>query len=131
IHALGVMIGSGPETLIATLAAPPAARPSVLAPPPGLPSELLLRRPDIRKAERDVAAAAADVGVATADLYPKITLSAQPAMVSTALSSLLDWGSRNYALSAQLLWPVFDSGRLHAQLRAAGARQTQALIGYR
>ena len=71
------------------------------------------------------------MGVAKADLYPKITLSAQPALVSTALSNLIEWGSRNYTLSAGLIWPILDGGKLRASLAAANARQTQALIGYR
>ncbi len=130
IHALGVLVGETPEALVKTLT-PPAAVPAAPVPPPGLPSDLLRRRPDIRRAERDVAAAAADVGVAVADLYPKITLSAQPSLVSTSLSSLVEWGSRNYALSAGLLWPIFEGGRLRARLAGANARQAEALIAYR
>ena len=131
IYALGVLVGEPPEALIATLTPVAAAPAPPPAPPPGLPSDLLRRRPDIRRAEREVTAAAGDVGVATADLYPKITLSAQPSLVSTALSSLLDWGSRNYTLSAGLLWPIFDGGRLKAQLAGANARQAEALLAYR
>ncbi len=131
IHALGVLVGEPPESLVATLT-PVAAQPAPpAAPPPGLPSDLLRRRPDIRKAERNVAAAAADVGAATAELYPKITLSGQPGFVSTSLSSLLDWGSRNYTLSAGLLWPILEGGKIRASLAAANARQTEALLAYR
>ena len=131
IHALGVLVGEAPESLIQTLT-PVAAQPRVpAAPPPGLPSDLLRRRPDIRKAERNVAASAADVGAAVADLYPKITLSGQPGFVSTSLSTLVNWGSRNYSVSAGLLWPILEGGRLRAQLAAANARQTQALLAYR
>ncbi len=71
------------------------------------------------------------MGVATADLYPKLTLSAQPSLVSTALSTLVEWGSRNYALSAGVLWPIFDGGRLKAALAGANARQSEALLAYR
>ena len=131
IHALGVLVGETPEALIPVLT-PAAASPVVpAAPPPGLPSDLLRRRPDIRKAERNVAAAAADVGAATAELYPKITLSGQPGFVSTSLSTLLDWGSRNYTVSAGLLWPILEGGRLRASLAGANARQTEALLTYR
>ncbi len=130
VHALGVLVGQTPESLAAALDAP-GPIPAMAAPPPGLPSDLLRRRPDIRGAERQVAAAAADVGVATADLYPRITLSAQPAMVSTELSSLLDWGSRSYGISAGLLWPIFNGGRTRAALAGANSRQTEALLAYR
>ncbi len=131
IHALGVLAGEAPDALAERLArvqALPAAPPMPAA---GLPSSLLRRRPDIRRAEREVAAAAADVGVAAADLYPQLTLSAQPDFVSTALSSLLDWSSRSYTLSAGVLWPIFEGGRLKAALARADAAQTEALLAYR
>jgi NodT family efflux transporter outer membrane factor (OMF) lipoprotein len=131
IHALGVLVGQGPEALVGELtsaSAEPAAPP---APPPGLPSDLLRRRPDVRRAEQDVAAAAADVGVATADLYPKLTLSAQPDLVSTSLSNLVTWASRDYTVGASLLWPIFEGGRLHASLAKANAREQEQLLAYR
>ena len=130
IHAIGVLTGTTPEALIGDLG---AARtiPASPAIPAGLPSDLLRRRPDIRAAERDVAAATADIGVATAELYPRISLTAAPALVSTALASLLDWGSRSYSLGANLLWPLFDGGEARANIEVANARQEQALIAYR
>jgi NodT family efflux transporter outer membrane factor (OMF) lipoprotein len=130
IHAIGLLTGTTPEALIAELS-PAKAIPAPPAIPAGLPSDLLRRRPDIRAAERDVAAATADIGVATADLYPKISLTAAPALVSTALASLLDWGSRSYSLGASLLWPLFDGGKARANIAVANARQEQALIAYR
>ena len=131
IYALGVLVGEPPEALIATLTPVAAAPAPPPAPPPGLPSDLLRRRPDIRRAEREVTAAAGDVGVATADLYPKITLSAQPGLVSTSLATLIDWGSRNYTLGSGLLWPIVDGGRLRATLAGAHARHGEALLAYR
>ena len=130
IHAIGLLTGTTPEALIAELS-PPKAIPAAPAIPAGLPSDLLRRRPDIRAAERDAAAATADIGVATADLYPKISLTAAPALVSTALASLLDWGSRSYSVGASLLWPLFDGGKARANIDVANARQEQALIAYR
>ena len=131
IHALGVLTGRPPEALIGELSTPidtPLAAP---APPPGLPSELLRRRPDIRAAERRVAAASADIGVTTAELYPRISLTAQPALVATELTDLTRWGSRAYSLSAGLLWPLFDGGRIRARIAQADERHAQALIAYR
>lgn len=132
VHAIAVLLAEPPEEIATRLDSGlvPAA-PDAPEPPAGLPSELLRRRPDIRRAEREVAAAAADAGVAAAALYPRITLSAQPALVSTALSSLLDWGSRNYAMGAGLLWPVFEGGRLRADLARADARERELLLAYR
>lgn len=131
IHAIGILTGEAPESLIAELA-PKAALP--LAPPAvpaGLPSDLLRRRPDIRAAERNLAASTADIGVAVADLYPKFSLSAAPALVSTALSTLLEWGSRSYSTGAALNWPIFNGGRTRANIAVANALQEQALIAYR
>ena len=99
--------------------------------PAGLPSDLLRRRPDIRVAERNLAAATADIGVATADLYPRFSLSAAPALVSTALASLLEWGSRSFTAGAAIDWPMFNGGRTRANIDVANAAQEQALIAYR
>jgi outer membrane protein, multidrug efflux system len=99
--------------------------------PPGLPSDLLRRRPDIRAAERELAAATADIGVAVTDLYPRISLTAAPALVSTALGSLLEWGSRSFSAGAALDWPLFDGGRRKANVEVRNARQEQAMIAYR
>jgi len=130
IHALGVLTGQAPESLAAQLSLPVTLplSPSV---PPGLPSDLLRRRPDIRMAERDLAAATADIGVAVADLYPRISLTAAPALVSTALGSLLEWGSRSFSAGAALDWPIFDGGRRRANIEVRNARQEQAMIAYR
>jgi NodT family efflux transporter outer membrane factor (OMF) lipoprotein len=130
IHALGVLVGSTPEALTAQLA-PAAAIPAAPTIPAGLPSDLLRRRPDVRAAERELAAATADIGVAVADLYPRISLSAAPALVSTALASLITWGSRSFSAGAALDWPLFDGGRRRATVDAKNARQEQAMIAYR
>ena len=131
IHALGVLTGTVPEALRSELAQPaavPAAPPLI---PVGLPSDLLRRRADIRMAERELAASTADIGVAVADLYPRFSLTAAPALVSTTLGKLLDWGSRSYSFGANADWPLFDAGRRRANIDVANARQDQALIAYR
>jgi NodT family efflux transporter outer membrane factor (OMF) lipoprotein len=130
VHSLGVLTGDTPEALIAELS-PAATLPSPPVVPAGLPSDLLRRRPDIRAAERELAAATADIGVATADLYPSFSLSAAPALVSTALGSLLEWGSRAFTVGGALDWPIFDGGRRRANIDVTNARQEQALIAYR
>jgi outer membrane protein TolC len=85
----------------------------------------------VRAAERELAAATADIGVAVADLYPRISLTAAPALVSTALASLVAWGSRSFSAGAALDWPLFDGGRSGATVEAKNARQEQAMIAYR
>lgn len=128
-HALGVLVGARPEVFASGLHQPPAG--PAIEVPPGLPSDLLRRRPDIRAAERELAAATADIGVAVADLYPRIALTAAPALVSTALGSLLDWGSRAFAAGPALDWPLFDGGRRRANVDVHNAIQEQALVAYR
>lgn len=131
IHALGLLTGEPPEALIAELSRPVAWSAAAPAIPAGLPSELLRRRPDIRAAERELAAATADIGVAVADLYPRFSLTAAPALVSTALASLLEWGSRSFTVSAAGVWPLLDGGRTRGMVAVANAREEQALIVYR
>jgi outer membrane protein TolC len=125
-----MLTGQAPGILANQLAAPGNLPPALLV-PPGLPSDLLRRRPDIRAAERELAAATADIGVAVADLYPRISLTAAPALVSTALGSLLSWGSRSFSAGAALDWPIFDGGRRRANIEVRNARQEQATIAYR
>jgi NodT family efflux transporter outer membrane factor (OMF) lipoprotein len=133
IHKIGVLTGAPPETLIADLSPAEAGvrSPSPPRVPAGLPSDLLRRRPDIRAAERKLAAATADIGEATADLYPRFSLSAAPALVSTALATLLQWGSRSFTAGAAVDWPIFNGGLTRANIAVTNARQEQALIAYR
>lgn len=131
IHKIGVLTGSLPEALEAELGTASLSPLSAPLVPAGLPSDLLRRRPDIRAAERSLAAATADIGVATADLYPSFSLSAAPALVSTALASLVTWGSRSFTAGASLDWPIFNGGRTRARIEAKNAEQDRALIAYR
>ena len=132
IHALGVLTGQTPgRTRRPSWRRRRRACPLPPVIPAGLPSDLLRRRPDIRAAERELAAATADIGVAVADLYPRFSLTAAPALVSTALGSLLEWGSRSFSAGAALDWPIFDGGRRRANIEVRNARQEQAMIAYR
>lgn len=130
IHALSVLTGEAPDALIPELSEAEAL-PAVPLVPPGVPSDLLRRRPDIRAAERELAASIADIGVAVADLYPRFSLTAAPALVSTALTSLLEWGSRSFSAGAALDWPLLDGRRARGNVALANVRQEQALIAYR
>jgi outer membrane protein, multidrug efflux system len=130
MHALGVLLGQTPESLVTELGAeaPPLAEPPSI--PVGLPSELLQRRPDVRAAERRLAEATAKTGEATADLYPSITLTASPGLVSTALSNLISSGSENASFGASLGWNLFDAGKRRAVLRQANESERQSLLSY-
>ena len=98
---------------------------------PGLPSELLLQRPDIREAEAQLAAANADVESARAALLPSISLTGQGGFVSTALKTLFIPQSAIYSVAASLTQPMFDGFRLLAPLDLQKGRRTELLQLYR
>lgn len=129
-HAIAVLLGEEPEMLIAELDARGSLPPAALELPGGLPSELLRRRPDIRAAERTLAAATADVGVATADLYPKFDLIAALNVSSSHLSSLFSGSSLAEAGIGSVMWPVFNGGKIHANIRAKEEEAEQAYYAY-
>jgi NodT family efflux transporter outer membrane factor (OMF) lipoprotein len=99
--------------------------------PVSLPSSLVRNRPDIRAAEELLHAASAQVGVATANLYPRITLSAGLGSNATRIEDLFSSGSSIWGLGAGLLQPLFRGGELTAKRRAAVAAYDQALARYR
>jgi NodT family efflux transporter outer membrane factor (OMF) lipoprotein len=130
IHRLGVLLGQPPDALLAELSAPapiPSAPPIV---PAGLPSELLRRRPDIQQAERQLAASTARIGVATADLFPKFSLTGIAGYESTSASDWFSGGSKFWSLGPTVQWRIFDAGRIRANIRVQDARQEQALAAY-
>ena len=99
-------------------------------PPPGLPSALLERRPDIRSAEQSMVAANAQIGIARAALFPTISLTAALGMQSAQLGELLSSGAGIWSLGFGLALPIFDAGRREARVEQAEARREQALAGY-
>jgi len=96
--------------------------------PAGLPSEVLLRRPDVRQAEHQLVAAQANIGAARAAFWPRITLTASAGTASSQLSALFKDGAWGFA--AQLLQPIFDAGRNSANLAVAEAQRDIALAQY-
>jgi len=131
IHALGVLVGEGPGALTAELA-PAAALPALPPPvPAGLPSDLLRRRPDIRAAERQLAAATADIGVATADLYPKFNLMGMAELISTGLANLFARNSVQTSANAAVSLPIFDGGRRRGVIAEREASRAEALLTYK
>jgi NodT family efflux transporter outer membrane factor (OMF) lipoprotein len=130
IHRLSVLVGHSPEALTPELGveAPiPAAPARVVV---GLPSELLLRRPDVRQAERRLAAATATVGSAVAELYPRFSLTGAFGLDSLGSADFLKWQSRAWSLGPTIRWPIFAGGRLRAQVAVEDARREQALASY-
>jgi outer membrane protein TolC len=98
---------------------------------PGLPSELLLRRADLRASERALAAATADIGVATANQYPRLDLLASGGLDSITPGKLTNLASRYWSFGPQLSVPLLSGGRLSAQVRASEAARDAALAQYR
>jgi outer membrane protein, multidrug efflux system len=112
IHALGVLLAQDPEALSAELSKDAPIPPVPTQVPIGVPAELVRRRPDIRRAERQLAAASARIGVATSDFYPKFSITGSFGLDSSQIKQLFDWNSRYFALSPGVSWPIFDAGRI-------------------
>ena len=127
---LAVLTGQPPEALLPLLdhAAPLPDAPSDVA--VGLRSDVLRRRPDVAAAEADLAAANAGIGVAVAELFPRLSLMGSIDQQSRSTGLLTASGSTAYAFGPALHWPIFDAGRLRAQIRAAHARNDEAAAAY-
>ena len=119
--ALNQRLGPLPQ---ADLALPPEV-------PVGLPGDLLRRRPDILKSEADLHAATAKVGQAKAQLFPSITLGGVAGLQSVHADSLTDWASRFWIGGAQVSIPIFEGGKLKAQIRTADAQMKEAALAWR
>jgi outer membrane protein, multidrug efflux system len=130
IYTLSVLLGLEPAALAGELTDPTAIPPVPPEVPVGLPSELLRRRPDIRRAEAQVHAATARIGVATADLFPKFSLTGSSGLSSGELSSLVNWSSRVWSLGPSVNWPIFSAGRITSNIEVQNALQEQALVTY-
>jgi len=95
-----------------------------------VPAETLRNRPDIRRAERDLAAQTARIGVATAELYPKFRLFGTIGIESLSSQDFLEWGSRTWSIGPGVSWNIFDAGAIRQNIKVQTARQEQALIQY-
>ncbi len=131
-HALAILLGKPPAAF--DFAAQPLARVAV-AVPPGLPSALLERRPDIAAAERAMAAANARIGIARAAFFPRLTLTGALGYESAELGDLLRWSSRSFLLGplagTVLSLPIFDGGRRDAELARSRAVFEEDVARYR
>jgi len=127
---LAVLLGRQPGELAQELAEQKSipALPATVA--IGIPAETLRRRPDIRRAERILAAQTARIGVATADLYPKFRLAGTIGFESIDSGELFDWGSRVWSIGPRASWTIFNAGAIRQNIEVQTARQEQALIEY-
>ena len=127
-HAIATLIGRPPADVSIPAAVLGTAPPAI---PPGVPSALLERRPDIASMERTVAAANEQIGIAKAAFFPSLLLSASGGVQSTRLAEWLTWPSRFWSVGPQLAATLFDAGRRHAQVDLSEAAYDAAVASYR
>ena len=134
-YRLATLTAQPPRVVVELLAAGPQAMPSLPvtdlgALPIGTPEQMLRRRPDLVQAERQLAAATANIGVATADLFPRVSLTGLIGLAGVRLGALGESGSQQYSFGAGLSWPLLDFGRVRSRITASEARAEQALASY-
>ncbi len=129
-HAIATLLGQDPTALIAELNTPKSLEPLPPIVAIGLPSDLLRRRPDIRRAERQIAAANARVGAAIADYYPKFSLTGDFGLDSTQFHHLFDWESRYFLIYPSVDWRIFDFHRTASEVEQEKERHKQTLLAY-
>lgn len=130
LHRLAVLLGQDPAALESELSAPapvptPPARVAV-----GIPSDLLRRRPDVRRAERELAAATARIGVARGDLFPRFNIAAALGLQAEHIADMANLDSRYWSITPGVRWPILSGGRVRANIDVQTARQEQALAVY-
>jgi NodT family efflux transporter outer membrane factor (OMF) lipoprotein len=127
-YRIAVLLGQYPETLVEELARPGSMPSLPDTVEPGLPLDLLQRRPDVREAERQLAAATARIGVATANLFPHIALTGG---IGTQSASVGAHGSHIWAFGPSVYWPLLDFGALDALVNVADLQAHERLIAYK
>ena len=130
MHRLEVLLGENPGSLAAEMRTPSPVSRAVPAIPPALPSDLLSRRPDLRRAERELAAATARIGAAKAELYPKFSIVGSVGNLSDGAPDLVRGVSQYWSVLPGVRWPVFSGGRIRANVRVQTARQEEASKRY-
>jgi multidrug efflux system outer membrane protein len=130
IHRLGVLTGREPDALATLLAAPGNLPELPRMAAVGDPAGLLRRRPDIRVAERRLAASTAQIGVAVGDLFPKVTFTGNFGFAAGDLSGLGAAGTKTFLIGPAISWPAFDLGRVQARITAARAGADADLAAY-
>lgn len=129
-HALALLLGQAPSSY-RFAAQPLTTDAQVPLVPPGLPSALLERRPDVAGAQAQMMAATARVGQARSALFPALVLTAQGGQASYELHDLFNWSARSWLTSAVMSLPLFDGGRNRANITRAEAALDESVAGYR
>ncbi|MDJ0387586.1 efflux transporter outer membrane subunit [Roseomonas sp. E05] len=131
MNRLSVLTGQPPGALDRELSVTAPIPPTPPSVPVGLPSSLARRRPDIRQAEARLHAATAGIGVATAQFYPDISLTGSIGLRAVDSDYLTNWASHFYSFGPAISLPIFQGGRLTANLRLARVQQAEAALAYR
>lgn len=131
IYALSVLVGREPGALLLELSKTAVIPPVPPAIPTGVPSDLLRRRPDIRLAEADIHAATANIGVAEADLFPRVTINASVGWNADNASDLFSATSRFWSFGPSVSWNLFQTGRTLSDIELHKALQDESIIAYR
>jgi NodT family efflux transporter outer membrane factor (OMF) lipoprotein len=130
MNAIALLLGQQPNSMTAELRTAKPIPPVPPTIPVGLPSELARRRPDIRRAEAQLHAATATVGVAVADFYPRVTLSGSAAIQAVNASDLANWAAKSYSIGPGITLPIFEGGRLRRTLELRKAQEQEAAVAY-
>jgi NodT family efflux transporter outer membrane factor (OMF) lipoprotein len=130
-YALAVLVGEYPEDMVAELSKPDLIPTMPAAAAPGVPLDLLKRRPDIQQAERELAAATARIGVATANLFPDVTVSGAIGSQSQGPGASPRVGKHIWSFGPGAIWPLLDFGALDAQVEVADFAAQASLANYR
>lgn len=130
-NAIAILLGQEPGALNAELAAAGALPPAPPVLPAALPSDVVRNRPDIREAERRIAAANAQIGVAKAASYPSLTFDPQAALAAGTLHQLFSSAAALWVASASVKEPIFDGGKIDANVRSAQAATEEARLNYK
>ncbi len=130
IYSLGVLLGREPAALEKDLIREAPIPPTPPEIPVGLPSDLLRRRPDIRRAEAQLHAATARIGVATADLFPKFNLAGSFGFSAGDVARVGGLSSKFWSWGPTVTWPIFAGGRIYWNIKVQDALQEQALLTY-
>ena len=130
VFRLGVLLGQAPGALLAELGPDQPIPTAELDPDAGIPAELARRRPDIRAAERTYAANIAEIGVATAALYPSFSIAGAIGINVATTDKITDPNSRTWSLGPSLSLPIFNAGRLRANVAVREASAEQSRLAY-
>jgi NodT family efflux transporter outer membrane factor (OMF) lipoprotein len=130
-YALAVLLGEYPESMVQELAKPTLIPSMPGAAAPGVPLDLLKRRPDIEQAERELAAATARIGVATANLFPQVSLVGSIGSQSQGWGTTPDIGKHIWSFGPGAVWPLLDFGALDAEADIADLQAHLQLLNYR